>query len=182
MKTFMISAFGLIEQFWFVCLLYSVCVGYRSKAMLRVLRCVETMGDVSLWAVFSCDGCMAARREGASRGDRTSGSVYTTCFSWSTSITTAPSSNRRGKCRHWHRRQLKFSRQNRPSVNCFLVCDVCGYSTHLRPWRYSCAVLSARSYAQSPGGWCPHGGTSHSSTPGRRRWDKPSTPRALSRD
>lgn len=35
---------------------------------------------------------MAARREGASRGDSTSGSVYTTCFSWSTSITTAPSS------------------------------------------------------------------------------------------
>lgn len=67
---------------------------YRSKAMLRVLRCVETMGDVSLWAVFSCDGCMAARREGASRGDKTSGSVYTTCFSWSTSITTAPSSTK----------------------------------------------------------------------------------------
>lgn len=54
------------------------------------------MGDVSLWAVFSCDGCMAARREGASRGDNTSGSVYTTCFSWSTSITTAPSSKERG--------------------------------------------------------------------------------------
>lgn len=68
---------------------------YRSKAMLRVFRCVETMGDVSLWAVFSCDGCMAASREGASRGDNTSGSVYTTCFSWSTSITTAPSSKKR---------------------------------------------------------------------------------------
>lgn len=52
------------------------------------------MGEVSLWAVFSCDGCMAARREGASRGDKTSGSVYTTCFSWSTSITTAPSSTK----------------------------------------------------------------------------------------
>lgn len=48
---------------------------YRSKAMLRVLRCVETMGDVSLCAVFSCEGCMAARRDGASRGDSTSGSV-----------------------------------------------------------------------------------------------------------
>lgn len=68
---------------------------YRSKEMLRVLRCVETMGDVSLWAVFSCDGCMAARRDGASRGDSTSGSVYTTCFSWSTSITTAPLSEQR---------------------------------------------------------------------------------------
>lgn len=73
----------------------AVCVCYRSKAMLRVLRCVETMGDVSLWAVFSCDGCMAASREGASRGDNTRGSVYTTCFSWSTSITTAPSSKKR---------------------------------------------------------------------------------------
>lgn len=71
---------------------------YRSKEMWRVLRWVETMGEVSLWAVFSCDGCMAARREGASRGDSTSGSVYTTCFSWSTSITTAPSStNKRAR-------------------------------------------------------------------------------------
>lgn len=50
-------------------------VRYRSKAMLRVFSCVETMGDVSLCAVFSCEGCMAARREGASRGDKTSGSV-----------------------------------------------------------------------------------------------------------
>lgn len=57
-----------------------VCV-HLSKAMLRVLRCVETMGEVSLCAVFSCDGSMAARRDGASRGDRDSGSVYTTCFS-----------------------------------------------------------------------------------------------------
>lgn len=68
-----------------------VCV-YLSKAMLRVLRCVETIGEVSLCAVFSCDGNMAARRDGASRGDRDSGSVYTTCFSWSTSITIAPPS------------------------------------------------------------------------------------------
>lgn len=50
-------------------------VCYRSKAMLRVFSCVETMGDVSLCAVFSCEGCMAASREGASRGDNTNGSV-----------------------------------------------------------------------------------------------------------
>lgn len=61
-----------------------------------MFSCVETMGEVSLCAVFSCEGCMAARREGASRGDNTSGSVYTTCFSWSTSITTAPSSGKTG--------------------------------------------------------------------------------------
>lgn len=54
-----------------------------------------------------------------------------------------------------------------------------GRIPHLRPWRYSCVVLSARSCVRSPGGWCPRGGTSHSSTPGRRRWDTPSTPRAL---
>lgn len=87
---------------------------YRSKAMLRVLRCVETMGDVSLWAVFSCDGCMAARREGASRGDNTSGSVYTTCFSWSTSITTAPSSKRRStQARKKARHRLSQRKQRR---------------------------------------------------------------------
>lgn len=82
-------------------------VCYLSKAMLRVLRCVETMGDVSLWAVFSCDGCMAARREGASRGDNTKGSVYTTCFSWSTSITMAPSSTGGSTQVEWeHKRRL----------------------------------------------------------------------------
>lgn len=48
------------------------------------------MGEVRRWAVFSWEGNMAAKREEASRVERDRGSVYTTCFSWSTSITTAP--------------------------------------------------------------------------------------------